>query len=91
MRKSKRPVRNTLLHGSSEPRRKVVRARGLQLRSEWMRGLRGCLVFWKPHHDNYKNPPGEVSEAIRKLKNLHHTYMMTVKVLDTTFRLDEDE
>lgn len=52
------------------------------IRSAWIRGSKVCFVCGRDQHSNYEQPRDEVKEAIKRLKEKHHTFLISVVDLE---------
>lgn len=84
--KEKRPYRATRAKQAQERRRPIR-----QLRSEWMRGVRGCFVCGRDHRANDRNRREEVSQAIRKLKEKHPSALITIEDLNALYNQSDPD
>lgn len=84
----RRPTEHTHGHGRGNRDRRVVK-------SNWMRGVRGCFVCGRSHRANEHHPRDEVTAAINRLKARHPRALITVDDLaflaNNYLNMDEDD
>lgn len=64
---------------------------GRSLRPQWMRGVRRFFVWWSDQRANQLQSRDEVTMAIKKMKERHPKYFITIEDLDAVYHMTRDD